>query len=76
MKKSNLILIILTILVISLIPFISADPDDNYGCSMMYGAFGGYGTGMMVLSWITYITFITLILIGIYWLIKSSSKKK
>ncbi len=49
-----------------------------YNCpmgGMMYGLYGGYGTGMMVFSWITSLAVLGLIAAGIYWLVKSANKK-
>ncbi len=64
--------------------FLAAAPftlaQEQYNCpiggGMMYGLYGGYGTGMMLFSWITSILVIALIIAGIYWLIKSANKKK
>jgi len=49
-----------------------------YNCpmgGMMYGFYGGYGTGMMIFSWLTGLLVIGLLAAGIYWLIKSANKK-
>ena len=49
----------------------------DYNCpmgGMMYGVYGGYGTGMMFLYWLLYLAVIALIIAGIYWLIKSAGK--
>ncbi len=75
----NINLTILAILAVAgLISMISAQ--ETYNCpmggGMMYGIYGGYGTGMMFLSWITYILFIVLIVAGIYWLVKNANKRK
>jgi len=43
---------------------------------MMYGLYGGYGSGMMLFSWATYILFIILVVAAIYWLFKNANKKK
>ncbi len=50
-----------------------------YNCpasGMMGGLYGGYGSRMMVLSWLTYLLVIALIIAAIYWLIKSANKKR
>ena len=52
---------------------------NDYDCpmgGMMYGAFGGYGPGAMLFSWIIYILVITLLIAAIYWLFSSTKKKK
>ncbi len=57
--------------------FVSAA--DYSGCPMggTYGMmYGGYGSGMMFLGWITYILVIALIVVAIYWLVKSANSKK
>ncbi|MEK6935606.1 MAG: hypothetical protein AABW67_02375 [Nanoarchaeota archaeon] len=54
-------------------------PTNSYGSmmgGMMYGIGGGFGSGMMLLSWITYLAILTLIIAGIYWLIKSANRRK
>lgn len=43
---------------------------------MIYGMGGGFGSGMMLLSWITYLAILILIIAAIYWLIKSANKKR
>lgn len=63
-------------LIILNIALVSADAENNYGCRMMYGLYGNYGSGFAILSWITFILFIALIIAAIYWLIKSANKKK
>ena len=40
-----------------------------------YGSNYGFGSGMMILGWITYLLVIILIISAIYWLIKSANKK-
>jgi hypothetical protein len=62
------------ILLISLSAIVSAQ--SYQGCGMMSGFYGGYGTGFMFLSWITFILFIALLIAGIYWLIKSANRKR
>ena len=77
--KTNLNLLILTgILVMSSLAMISAQEQYNcpMGGGMMYGLYGGYGSGMMFLSWITYVLFIVLIIAGIYWLFKNANRKR
>lgn len=71
MKK--MILITTIVLILGIGGTVFADPYDNYGCSMMYGA---YGPGFAILGWITYILVIALIIAGIYWLIKSANSKR
>lgn len=69
---------ILTLLVMS-ISLISAGPIDSKTCpgyGMMSGLYGSYGSGFMILGWITYILLIVLIIAAIYWLIKNANKKK
>ncbi|VVB77772.1 Uncharacterised protein [uncultured archaeon] len=73
MNKSLIVAIIGTILVS--IAYVSAAPND-YSCGMMNGFYGGYGSGFMILSWLTFILVIALIIAAIYWLIKSANKKK
>jgi uncharacterized membrane protein len=56
---------------------ISAVDYSNCPMSGTYGMmYGGYGSGMMFLGWITYILVIVLIIAAIYWLFKSANKKK
>lgn len=63
--------------IVTLVSYTSAaDPDYSGTCNMMYGLNGGYGSGVMIFTWITYILVIALIIAGIYWLIKSASKKR
>jgi hypothetical protein len=47
-----------------------------YTCGMMNGLYGGYGSGIMVLSWLTWLLAAGLMTAGIYWLIKSANKRK
>ncbi|MEK6859756.1 MAG: hypothetical protein AABX54_02980 [Nanoarchaeota archaeon] len=76
MNKNIILATIGTIL--TSIAFISAQEQYNcpMGGGMMYGIYGGYGSGMMLFSWVTYILVIALIVAAIYWLIKSAGKKK
>ncbi len=75
MKKINLWMISV-ILAITLIASISSVSAQDYGgCGMMSGLYGGYGSGFMILSWITFILFIALMIAATYWLIKSANKK-
>jgi hypothetical protein len=49
----------------------------DYGVCPMGGMmYGNYGSGFMILSWITYLLVITLVIAAIYWLIKSANKKR
>ena len=50
--------------------------DCSMGGGMMYGLYGGYGSGMMLLSGITWFLVIALVIAAIYWLVKSANKKK
>ena len=74
--KINLILA--GIFVLALIGIVSAQSTYNcpMGGGMMYGMYGGYGSGMMVFSWVTYLLVIVLIIAAIYWLIKSANRRK
>ncbi len=62
---------------LAILPIISAQ--QQYNCQiggiggMMYG---GYGSGFMILGWITYLAVLALIIVGVYWLIKSANKRK
>lgn len=47
-----------------------------YVCSMAGMMYGQYGTGAMLLSWLTGLAVLGLIAAGIYWLIKSANKKE
>ncbi|MEK6886101.1 MAG: hypothetical protein AABX17_03990 [Nanoarchaeota archaeon] len=76
--KTKILLIALIGLLFT-INLASAAISDNYSCpmgGMMYGAFGGYGTGMMFFSWIIYVLVIILIIAAIYWLVKSANHKR
>lgn len=75
--NKNFIIATLIIFLLS-IAFISAQQQYNcpMGGGMMYGIYGGYGTGMMFLSWITWLLTIALIVAGIYWLIKNANRRK
>lgn len=77
MNKINLALIAV-VLISAIIVTVSAQEQYNcpMGGGMMYGLYGSYGTGFMLLSWITYILITALIIAGIYWLIKNANKKK
>jgi len=73
----NLIFAIIAI-ALSSVTIISAQ--EQFNCpagtgGMMYGLYGGYGSGMMLFSWITYVLFIILIVAAIYWLFKNANKK-
>ncbi len=65
-------------LVFALVLVLTVSAQSYGSCPMggVGGIYGGYGTGMMVFSWITYILVIGLIVAGIYWLIKSANRKK
>ena len=52
-----------------------ACPGLGYGGYGMMSGYGGYGIGTL-LSWILYLAILALIIAGIYWLVKSASKKK
>lgn len=73
--NQNIIIAVFTIVLLTT-AIISAQ--EQYNCpmngGMMYGLYGGYGTGMMFFSWITYLLVIALIIAGIYWLIKNANK--
>ncbi len=72
---SAIILAIATFL--GLMPIISAQQTNTCPMTGVGGMmYGGYGSGFLVLSWITYILVIALIIAGIYWLVKSANKKK
>ena len=71
MKKTNLILVSLIVL-IGLTGFISADAGCGMG-GMMYGTYGGTG---MFFGWIFYLLIIALVIAAIYWLIKSANRRK
>ena len=77
MNKINLALI--AVLVVSAI-VVTVSAQEQYSCpmggGMMYGLYGGYGSGFMILSWITYILIIALIIAAIYWLIKNANRRK
>jgi uncharacterized membrane protein len=77
--KNKIFIASMTALIVTLLTAIVLAQDLNncpMGYGMMYGLYGGYGTGFMLLSWITYVLFIILIIAGIYWLIKSADSKK
>lgn len=69
MKKLNLLLVVL----ISLIGVVSAD--NGYGCGMMSGFTGSYGTGMMLFSWLFGIAVLVALVLLIVWLLKQIQKK-
>ncbi len=72
---SAIILSIATFL--GLMPVISAQQANTCPMTGVGGMmYGGYGSGFLVLSWITYILVIVLIIAGIYWLVKSADNKK
>lgn len=49
----------------------------QYNCpGMMGGLYGGYGSGMMILSWLTWLLVVALIIAAIYWLVKSANRKR
>lgn len=80
MKSKNLIIAI-SVMLLSILSSASVSAQtEQYNCpmggGMMYGLYGGYGSGMMFLSWITYTLFILLIIAGIYWLFKNANKRK
>lgn len=64
------------VLIMALAGQIFADPEDLPACGVSGMMYGSYGSGFLVLSWITYILIIGLILASIYWLIKSANKKR
>lgn len=76
MNKNLIVAIIGTIL--TSIVYVSAQ--EQYNCpmagGMMYGIYGGYGTGMMLFSWVTYLLMIALVIAAIYWLITNANKKR
>ena len=77
MDKHIIISTIITVLIG--IVMVSAAQNDYGVCpgyGMMNGFYGSYGSGFMILSWITYILLIVLIIAAIYWLIKNANKKK
>ncbi len=44
---------------------------------MMSGSgYGGYNSGTILLSWITYLLTIALMVAGIYWLVKTANRKR
>ena len=44
---------------------------------MMSGSgYGGYNSGTILLSWITYLLTIALMIAGIYWLVKTANRKR
>ena len=76
MKKINFALA--SLIDLGLIANVSALEKNLSYCpagGMMYGFNGSYGLGAIILSWITYLLFIILIIVGIYWLIKSANNK-
>lgn len=78
--KYTIFLALAVLTFLTIVPFISADPNDFGTCpmggGMMNGFYGGYETGFMIISWLIFILFIALIVSAIYWLIKSANKKK
>ena len=60
--------------ILASITYVSAQ--EQYNCPMGGGIYGGYGTGMMLFSWVTYLLVIALIVAGIYWLIKNANRRK
>ncbi len=79
MKTKILRSILLSLSFLFAVSFTSSAIDSSYNCpmgGMMYGAFGGYGTGAMLFSWIIYVLVIVLIIAAIYWFFKSASRKK
>jgi len=74
MKK---IILLIGVILSSLIGIVSAQTYENCPMGgMMYGLYGGYGSGMMIFSWITYLLVIVLVIAAIYWLIKSANRNK
>jgi uncharacterized membrane protein len=76
MNKNLTISAIVTILMA--IAMVSAATPDYGACpgyGMMNGFYSGYGSGFMILSWITYLLLIALIIAAIYWLIKNANRK-
>jgi len=62
---------------LAILPIISAQQDYNCPMSGFGGMmYGGYGSGFMILGWITYLAVLALIIAGVYLLIKSANKKK
>jgi len=47
----------------------------GYGMMGMMAGYGGYGVGMLF-AWVLYLALLALIVAGIYWLVKSASRKK
>ncbi len=45
------------------------------GMMQMMSGYGGYGYGVMLLSWVTYLLIIALIIAAIYWLVSSANRK-
>ncbi len=74
MKYSNMLFALFLVLASSAL--VSAQQDYFNGCSMAGMMYGGYGGGMMFISWITYLLFIALIITATYWLIQSANKKR
>ena len=77
MKKILTLTTLITILLVNLASAVDTTSCYGYGgmYSMMSGI-GGYGYGMATLAWVTYILIIGLIIAGIYWLVKSATRKK
>ena len=77
MNKKNILITVFLAIIITLLPNIIANPEDynGYCGNMMSGFYGSYGSGFMIVSWIILILIISLIIVGIYWLIKSANKK-
>ena len=45
--------------------------------NMMTGSgYGGYNSGTVLLSWLTYLLTIALMIAGIYWLVKTANRKR
>ena len=70
----------ITLLMITLMFALSLVSAVDYSSCPMGGAYnmmyGGYGSGMMFLGWISYLLVIALIVAAIYWFLKSANKKK
>jgi len=69
-----------TIFIIFLALLITTVSAQQYNCpmgsGMMGGLYGGYGSGMMLFSWITWILVIVALILFIVWIVKQLGKKK
>lgn len=75
MKKFSLLLGVIILSLVSL-NLVVADTGGYGSCPMGGMMYGTYGSGFMVLGWLTYLLVIVLIIATIYWLIKSANRKR